>query len=141
VNPAATTDRTSSSAATAVAPSPDRVQDVYRTGAILLGLAMIPAVWAMAAARFDRREFLPAQTRVDPNVAPWWELAALPEIGESTARAIEAFRVEARSRGAKEPVFARPSDLDLVHGIGPKTLSRIAPYLRFDSEAAPEFTE
>ncbi len=72
---------------------------------------------------------------VDPNVAPWWELAALPQIGETTAKAIVAYREEAKSKGflsANERVFGEAADLDRVKGIGPKTVHRITRYLRFD---------
>jgi len=63
---------------------------------------------------------------VDPNTAPWWELTALPGIGEATARSI----VDYRRAGSDSPrVFRRPLDLEPVVGIGPKTIRRIAPHL------------
>lgn len=135
------------------------------------------------------------QDRLDPNSAPWWELTALPRIGENTARRIVDHRTDradraaarrdpddsarrgqsdsdrrarsdsarrdqsdsdvARARGvgraprvgaashrdarANPPadppntrVFRRAEDLDAVRGIGPKTVERLRPYLRFD---------
>ena len=75
----------------------------------------------------------PAVDTVDPNTAPWWELTVLPRIGESTARRI----VEYREAGpptdteAASGAFQRAADLERVRGIGPKTVQRIAPYLRF----------
>lgn len=76
------------------------------------------------------------QTRIDPNTATWSELAQLPEIGESLAREIVAYREEHRVRAsatATSPVFIFRStkDLDLIPGVGEKTLKRIEPYLRF----------
>ena len=74
------------------------------------------------------------QSGIDPNAAPWWELAALPAIGEVTAKQIVAFREAARvtaSAPAAGPVFTCPADLDRVPGIGPQTVRRIAPYLAF----------
>jgi hypothetical protein len=79
----------------------------------------------------------PARTTLDPNTAPWWELAALPEVGESTAKEIVAYRqAHAKNEGGHpdSPVFRRLLDLDAVRGIGPKTLQRIGPYLRFDAD-------
>ena len=66
---------------------------------------------------------------VDPNTAPWWELTALPEVGESTARRIVAYR---EAHADRAPVFREPPDLEPVPDIGPKTIQRIAPHLRFE---------
>lgn len=69
--------------------------------------------------------------RVDPRTATAREFEALPGIGPAIARRI----VEARARGLR---FERPTDLARVRGIGPRTVSRIAPYLDFtDRRAAP----
>jgi DNA uptake protein ComE-like DNA-binding protein len=66
---------------------------------------------------------------VDPNSAPWWELTSLPEVGESTARRIIAYR---DAHADRAPVFRSPLDLEPVPDIGPKTIQRIARHLRFD---------
>jgi len=70
--------------------------------------------------------------RLDPNLAPWWELTIVPRIGEVTARKIVAYREEHRPTTDGRPVFQRAEDLARVHGIGPKTVERLRPYLQFD---------
>lgn len=76
--------------------------------------------------------------QIDPNVATWAELALLPRIGEVTAKRIVAHREAHQASGTAAPdgsgppiVFSCPEDLEAVHGIGPKTVARIAPYLVF----------
>lgn len=73
----------------------------------------------------------PALKSINPNVAPWWELAVLPRIGETMARRVVSYREAAKESG---PVFRRDADLTQVHGIGPKTLARVGRHLRFDGE-------
>lgn len=68
---------------------------------------------------------------VNPNSAAWYELALLPRIGESKARAVVTCR-DARMRDGVGPSFAGPTDLTEVRGIGPKTVERMAKELRFD---------
>ncbi len=75
--------------------------------------------------------------RIDPNTAPWWELAAAPRIGETMARRIVAYRDEQQAATGHRRVFRRPEDLEQVHGIGPKTVERLRPLLKFDSETTP----
>ena len=78
-------------------------------------------------------------SRIDPNTASWAELDAfLPGIGEVTAKRIVAYREAHRVSGSATPggpgppvVFSCPEDLQAVHGIGPKTVTRIAPHLVF----------
>lgn len=75
----------------------------------------------------------PLVAAVDPNVAPWWELAALPGLGEAKARAVVAYREEAAAGGDTAAcVFRKPTDLDAVPGVGPTIVQRLAPHLRFD---------
>ena len=75
------------------------------------------------------------RSSVNPNVASWWELTVLPRIGEGTARRIVQYR-ESVTQGSSAdgvlPAFNRACDLEEVRGIGPKTVQRIARYLRFD---------
>jgi competence protein ComEA len=61
--------------------------------------------------------------RVDINSAEWPELAQLPEIGESLARQIVAWR-------AAHGPFKNVSDLRRVKGIGPKKFEAIRTFLR-----------
>jgi DNA uptake protein ComE-like DNA-binding protein len=77
---------------------------------------------------------------VDPNVAPWWELAALPRIGETTAQRIVEFREQASGEAAPpgKPVFRRAAELTRVSGIGPRTVTRLALHLHTGAGAAPE---
>jgi DNA uptake protein ComE-like DNA-binding protein len=88
-----------------------------------------------------------ARSTIDPNVAPWFELTALPRIGEVTAGKIVRYRESAakqQASGDSEPVFRQAADLDMVHGIGPKTVQRLAPHLHFGgrgpSAARPDHT-
>ncbi|MCP4589174.1 MAG: helix-hairpin-helix domain-containing protein [bacterium] len=78
--------------------------------------------------------------RLDPNTAPWSELTALPGVGETKAKAISAYRDEVRARTGNpaETVFRSAADLQAVNGIGPKTATRIEPFLTFTSSSTPE---
>jgi len=77
------------------------------------------------------------ESRIDPNTADWAELTYLPRIGEAIAKRIVAYRqahAPPASQGdTRQPVsvFTCPEDLTAISGIGPKTVERIAPYLRF----------
>lgn len=93
----------------------------------------------------------PLQVRIDPNCAPWYELTALPGIGPSRARDIVAHRiahrhavedrvpaaaeVNATAGQATAAAFRTAEDLTAVRGIGPRTMQRIAPHLRFPHTA------
>ncbi|HEX4413643.1 MAG TPA: helix-hairpin-helix domain-containing protein [Lacipirellulaceae bacterium] len=70
----------------------------------------------------DGAEPLTARYQVDVNKAQWFELAELPEVGETLARRI----IESRdTRG----LFKDNNQLRRVRGIGPRTLEKIMPYL------------
>lgn len=66
----------------------------------------------------------PAGLRVNPNTATPAELQLLPGIGPARARAIVE---ERQQRGPFDSV----EDLARVHGIGPVTVERLRPYVRF----------
>jgi competence protein ComEA len=70
----------------------------------------------------DRAEPLSARYLVDINQAEWFELAELPEVGETLARRIIELRT---TRGP----FKDNNDLRRVRGIGPRTLEKMMPYL------------
>ncbi len=69
---------------------------------------------------------------LDPNVAPWWELAALPELGRSLSQSVVAHR-RGIARDGGEVAFDSPADLLVIRGIGPKTVERLTPYFRRDA--------
>lgn len=55
----------------------------------------------------------------------------LPGIGPALSKAI----VDERNP-ARDP-FRNPDDLERVHGIGPRTVERIRPFLTFESGESP----
>ena len=103
---------------------------------VLLGLLMAAGTLRSRPWGSSQRPVPVAVAAVDPNLAPWWELTVLPRIGETLAQRIVNHRESASPTsvgGPARPVFASVNDLHAVHGIGPKTLQRIGPYLRFDT--------
>ena len=70
----------------------------------------------------DRAKPLTARYLVDINQAPWFELAELPDLGETLARRI----VESCTTAGP---FKDHNDLRRVRGIGPLTLQKMQPYL------------
>lgn len=85
--------------------------------ALLVGLGGVPAVLAEV------------EHRIDINTASVAELATLPGIGESKAKAIVEYR-------AADP-FHAVEDLKKVKGIGDKTFESLRPNLMV-SEAGPK---
>lgn len=110
------------------------VPAVRRVFLLTLVIFLVGTSWAawrsIASSHADHGKV--AQS-IDPNTAPWWELTVLPRIGPSLSRRIVDYREERRTRmeSPDAPVFRNVSDLDTVPGIGPVTLKRIGPYLRF----------
>jgi competence protein ComEA len=70
----------------------------------------------------DRAEPLTARYQVDINKAEWFELAELPEVGETLARRI----VESRETNG---AFKDNNQLRRVRGVGQRTLEKMMPYL------------
>ncbi|AQT68669.1 ComE operon protein 1 [Anaerohalosphaera lusitana] len=68
------------------------------------------------------------EDRIDVNAADAESLVRLPGIGPSKAEAIVEYREEARK-------FERVEDMEDVKGIGPKTVEKLRPFLRFDENA------
>ena len=104
-------------------------------GVVLAGLLVSAGWWGVqiVGQRSDSHSAAldKVRTGINPNSATWQELAQLPGLGESAGRAIVAFREE-RMRATAPPVFRNAADLEPVPGIGPGTIERIAPHLRFD---------
>lgn len=88
-------------------------------------LPLLAADASAAVAEADRaRRPLAEGERIDPNRADAVELDRLPGVGPATARAI----VEARERGI---AFRTPEDLEVVRGLGPRSVERLRDVLDF----------
>lgn len=94
---------------------------------------LVVACVALWARPIDRRTLTPEPIayRVPVNTAERGELEALPGVGPSLAHAI------ADHRAAHGP-FASVDALQDVRGIGPKTVARLRPWVRFDQPAGSD---
>jgi hypothetical protein len=96
--------------------------------ALAIGLGLKKASWDVPS---SPPTGLVPNLSLDVNTAPPLVLAALPHIGPALVSRL----VEARN----ERPFASLADIgDRVRGVGPVTLARIAPYLRFEPSAGIE---
>ena len=77
----------------------------------------------------DPRRVEDAAESIDPNTARAASMRRLPGIGPIIAERIVAYR-----RGHADEPFRSPGDLARVNGIGPRTVHRISPYLKFKNE-------
>jgi DNA uptake protein ComE-like DNA-binding protein len=111
---------------------------------------LLAIFWLVLAARWARdRVFLsdapetpaPRGTeladRLDPNIADWQSLAAIPMLGERRAQAIVAYRDKSIAAGHGPIVFRTLFDLTSVKGIGFSTAANIEPYLIFPPSKQP----
>lgn len=114
---------------------------IYGVLAVLLLYAVVTR-WLRPVALEDPVQIEPqraaqVEQRIDPNTADWPDLARLPGVGEAIAQRIVEYREQhgrAGPSGAKPLVFRTADDLDDIPGIGPKTVERIRPYLRFPGD-------
>ncbi len=74
----------------------------------------------------DSRRVEAAEEKIDPNTASAASLRRLRGIGPVMAKAIVDYR-----RGTSRPAFRRPEDMANVRRIGPGTVKKIAPHLKF----------
>ena len=94
-------------------------------GAVVLTAVLLVFVGArFALHQSPERSPLPLTAAVNPNTASLQELAALPGVGQTRARAILAYR---QTHGP----FKRLQDLDPIPGFGPATLELLAPHVTF----------
>lgn len=111
-----------------------------RVAMVIVGCLVVANLCTLPRLSRIESAVLPSKVRLEisgvcPNSAEWYELAQLPGVGESLARAIVAFRERERaSPGDSWHVFSKPGDLGRVSGIGDRTIHRIAPFLRFENE-------
>jgi len=71
--------------------------------------------------------------RVNPNDAASVSLARLPGIGLTRAGMIVAYRERFAQQTGQATAFRRPEDLAVIKGIGPATVEKMRPWLRFDA--------
>ena len=76
-------------------------------------------------------------SRIDPNVADWQTLAAIPGLGEKRARQIAEYRIRAQEGAPGAIVFHQATDLLRVRGIGRATMENLRPYLIFPPTEHP----
>ncbi|MCA9186387.1 MAG: helix-hairpin-helix domain-containing protein [Pirellulaceae bacterium] len=95
----------------------------------VLGLFATMLVWGQihrwrdgAWVDYDTATGPPIEFSVNINTADWPELTLLPDVGETLARRIVAYRQE-------HGPFGELAELQGVPGIGPKLVSKISPYL------------
>jgi competence protein ComEA len=86
---------------------------------LILGAVAVIVVLAIVMLRGD-----PSKRILNPNTATAVELATLPDVGPQIAKAIIAKR--------QGKPFTKAEDLLDVKGIGPKTLDKMRPRLKFD---------
>ncbi len=100
-------------------------------GHVCGAVALVALLLLVGGRGFLSRDAEPARPRpgwrIEPNTASAAELRLLPRIGPALAEAIVSYR-----REVAPPAFRAPDDLARVRGIGPRTVQRIAPLLRFD---------
>ncbi len=104
-------------------------------------LIIVPLILIYSALDKNRSQLTPlgkpgvraveVSSLINPNTAPWHELAALPGIGEKTARKIASFRSEYCTKTGQPRAFFSSDDLQHVNGIGPATVRRLRPFLSF----------
>ena len=70
-------------------------------------------------------------TGINLNTASEAELGVLPGVGDVLAARIVKLRAERQEGDSAEPVFRCAEDLRPVRGIGPRSIEKIRPFLRF----------
>ncbi len=68
---------------------------------------------------------------INPNTANAASLTRLPSIGPSRAASIINYRKKINQINNKK-AFNNPNDLEIIKGIGPKTVEKIREYLVFE---------
>lgn len=94
--------------------------------AVVIVCALVASIVSLGGARTASIPHA-AGTRIDLNAATQAELETLPSIGPARAEGI--LKLRERLGG-----FRRVSQLERVHGIGPKTVEDVSPYVMIDAE-------
>ena len=122
---------------------PERVTDPRAAAGSVILLLMVAGVCALAAWRGggSSQRHAAVSTEIEVNAASEAELGLLPGIGPALAGRIVRKREELRAEGG----IRGEADLDLVSGIGPKTLAGLRGRITFgpigqerETEVAPQ---
>src|SRR5687767_9591220 len=105
---------------------------VYLIGRLILNPAYVSNPQPTRPSRYDD-----LADKIDPNVADWQTLAALPGLGEKRAKTIVEYREAFTATNPGHLAFSEPEDLMLVRGIGPSMLATLRPYLLFPPTMQP----
>lgn len=87
--------------------------------------------WGREAVTIDAADRDAVDPRLDVNTAGWPSLARLPGLGPKTAQRLVAEREAGGPFDRPEALAAR------VEGIGPGTMEKCRPYLRFPCDTRP----
>jgi len=72
------------------------------------------------------------EKQININSALQASIERLPRVGEKLSSQIIEYRQNSRTQSGQAIVFKSLDDLDNIKGIGPKTLERIGPYVKFE---------
>jgi len=109
---------------------------LWSRGCILAAAAGLLAVLMLSINLYvahQQPELNVSPERVNPNTASIASLVRLSGIGRARAVDVVHYRQQHLHDG---PVFRSPQDLEKIHGIGPKTSAKLAPWLVFKAKDA-----
>jgi len=113
-------------------PEPKGIQIAGYKVAVVTAVILFLCFAFSGRAENSTQSKIELQNKINPNVAPAESLARLPGIGVTRANAIVEYRRQFRKNNRGDLTFKGCSDLDNVRGIGPKTVSNVCEYLRFE---------
>ena len=103
------------------------------TAAMFAAILLFCVLYMVTAAKYSDKCIgsacqIEVAGKVNPNTASVAELVRITGIGEKTAQEIVSYR----ESSDKPVVFESVKELDNVKGIGPGTIKKIEPYIRFE---------
>jgi competence protein ComEA len=123
-----------------MAPGHDAEDRLIQSSAFavaVLACVALAGAWLPGVSRHAQRLVRPVlDEKINPNHAACVSLARLPGIGPTRAAMIVAHRERFARANGRATAFGRPEDLAIIKGIGPATVEKMRPWLRFD--ALPE---
>jgi len=69
---------------------------------------------------------------INPNNTSWASLARLPGFGPQKAKNLIEYRQQYKAANNQKEPFSCADDLQMVKGIGPKTVDKIRKYITFE---------